>query len=75
MKTIKRSFKLLGLLFFLLASCQSESDFSDALVDTLAETEASYKVSADLASQIALSPYGSSGSNYNNNLKMITGIR
>jgi hypothetical protein len=54
MKTIKRSFKLLGVLFFLLASCQSESDFSDAPVDTLAEAEASYKVSEDLAKQIAL---------------------
>jgi len=39
MKTIKRSFKLLGLLFFLLASCQSESDFSDAPVDALASNK------------------------------------
>jgi hypothetical protein len=39
MKTIKHSFKLLGLLFFVLASCQSESDFSDAPVDTLMEVK------------------------------------
>jgi hypothetical protein len=38
-QTIKRSFKLLGVLFFLLASCQSESDFSDAPVDTLASNK------------------------------------
>jgi hypothetical protein len=48
------SFKLLGVNFFLLASCQTESDYSDAPVDTLAEAEVSYKVTEDLAKQIAL---------------------
>lgn len=53
-QTNKCSFKLLGALFFLLASCQTESDFSDAPVDTLEEVEVSYKVTEDLAKQIAL---------------------
>lgn len=53
-QTIKLSFKLLGGLFFLLVGCQSESDFSDAPVDALTEVEGSYKISAELAKQIAL---------------------
>ncbi|MEP0713082.1 MAG: C10 family peptidase [Algoriphagus sp.] len=57
-QTIKQSnnqsLKLLGILFFLLASCRSEPDFSDEPVDILAEVEVSYKVSQDLAKEIAL---------------------